>query len=191
MYVEGQATGAGYHAKWAEDGGGARVLALAHTNCGGKYLGTLAGTAQGDAPVFAAACAPGGARAKYQGRGAKAGGAAEEGGYNWRGEGDGGADEVGTDGACLRPRFRGCERGGAPRARPSAFCAVDSASGAAFLPELTPTLYGSVIFNRGCFRLRLAMRSVAVGSGGEVVAGRRLFRHCAPIRSAVSAHVLC
>ena len=43
MYVEGQATDVGYHAKWAEDGGGARVLALAHTNCGGKNPGTLAG----------------------------------------------------------------------------------------------------------------------------------------------------
>ena len=105
MYIEGQATGAGYHAKWAEDGGGARVLALTHTNCGGKYPGTLTGMAQADAPVFAAACALGGVRVKYQGRGAKAGGGTKEGGYNWRGEGDGGADEVGTFGACLRPRF--------------------------------------------------------------------------------------
>ena len=150
MYIEGQATGAGYHAKWAEDGCGARVLALAHTNCGGKNPETLAGTAQADTPVFAAACAPGGAQAKYQGRGAKAGGGAEEGRYNWRG-GDGGADEVGTVGACLRPCFQGCERGGAPHMRASAFCAVDSVSGAAFLLELTPLLYGSVIFNRGCF----------------------------------------
>ncbi len=83
----------------------------------------------------------------YHARGAKAGGgAAEEGRYNWRGEGDGGTDGAGVP-THLRPFFRGCERVGSMPlavavvcAHAPVFWAADCASGAALLPELTPPL---------------------------------------------------
>ena len=100
--------------------------------------------------------------------------------------------------ARLRPRFGGCERGrsvplaaAAVRARASAFLAAVCASGAASRPELSPPLYGSVIFTRACLRLRLPMRAVAGGSGDDVVLDRGLFcRRVAPIRLAVLVHML-
>ena len=120
-------------------------------------------------------------------------------GCSWEGEG-------GTDGAGvpthLRPRLRGCEGvGSAPfaaavaRARAAAFWAADCASGAAFRPEFTPPLYGSVSCKRGFLRLEFPMRCTAGGSGEVEVAmvglGQRLFRGrgCTPIRWAVSVHV--
>src|SRR6266702_6769298 len=111
---------------------------------------------------------------------------AKEGGY---------ADGAGVP-ACLQPRFGGCEGGwsallaaAAVRVRASAFCAAVCASGRASRPELSPPLYGSVILTRGFLRLRPPMRSVAGGSGEDVVAGRLLWCRFAPIRSVVSDQV--
>ncbi len=114
--------------------------------------------------------------------------------YHATGVEGGGADRAEVP-VRLRPHFGGCERGRPPLAaavqvHTSAFWAAVRASGAASRPELSPPLYGSVIFTCGFLRLRPLMHSVAGGSGDNAMVGRGLL-HCrfAPIHSAVSVHV--
>ncbi len=78
----------------------------------------------------------------------------------------------------------------AAHARASAFWAVVCVPGAAFWPELSPPLYGSVIFTHGRLQLRSPIRALAGGSGDDVGLGWGHFHHrIAPICAAVSVHV--
>ena len=105
------------------------------------------------------------------------------------------ADGAGVP-ACLQPRFGGCEGGWSAllaaavvQMHASAFYAVVCASSRVSQPELSLPLYGSVILTCGFLQLRPPMHSVAGGSEDNVVAGRLLWCHFVPIRSAVSDQV--
>ena len=143
--------------------------------------------ANGYAPVLSAVgCAV------YHKRLARPGEGAREDRCSCRGDSEAGrrGRDRETESTHLRPHLQGCENAGSAAAcvRAWAFCVTDCALGAAFLPELTPPLYGSGFFRRGCLQLSSPICLAAGGSGDDTVAACGLFHWHTPIRWAVSVH---